>query len=204
MQREWPDNRTVTIVCHGHSVPAGYFATPVVDTFNAYPHLLHRELKSRFPCAVINVVVTAIGGEDSPAGAQRFAQDVLTHRPHLITIDYGLNDRRAGVEAAEAAWCSMIESGIASGAKVILLTPTGDTTLLPDFQGEEKGALVAHANQIRRIAARYGVGLADSFRWFQEAATLGELDDLLSWPNHPNRRGHDLVVRELMRWFPEG
>ena len=33
----------------GHSVPAGYFAIPFVDTFNAYPHLLHLGLKQRFP-----------------------------------------------------------------------------------------------------------------------------------------------------------
>lgn len=38
LRKEWPKNKTINIVCHGHSVPAGYFATPVVDTFNAYPH----------------------------------------------------------------------------------------------------------------------------------------------------------------------
>src|SRR5690242_1699681 len=57
---QWPKNRAVNIVCHGHSVPAGYFKTPLVDTFNAYPHLLHRGLKDRYPFAVINVIVTAI------------------------------------------------------------------------------------------------------------------------------------------------
>ena len=56
MQVLWPKNRTITIVCHGHSVPSGYFRTPVVDTFNAYPHLLHLGLKERFPNAVINVI----------------------------------------------------------------------------------------------------------------------------------------------------
>ena len=69
LTRQWPANRTVNIVCHGHSVPAGYFRTPVVDTFNAYPHLLHRGLKERFPYAVVNVIVTAIGGENSESGA---------------------------------------------------------------------------------------------------------------------------------------
>ncbi len=54
LQVDWPQNRLLNIVCHGHSVPAGYFATPVVDTFHAYPHLLHRELKHRFPFAVAN------------------------------------------------------------------------------------------------------------------------------------------------------
>src|SRR5512145_606408 len=101
LSRQWPQNRTVHIVCHGHSVPAGYFRTPVVDTFNAYPHLLHRGLKERFPYAVVNVVVTAIGGENSEAGAKRFERDVLAMRPDVVTIDYGLNDRGIGLSRAE-------------------------------------------------------------------------------------------------------
>ena len=27
---DWPKNETINIVCHGHSVPAGYFKTPVI------------------------------------------------------------------------------------------------------------------------------------------------------------------------------
>ena len=59
--KRWPDNKTVNIVCHGHSVPSGYFATPFVNTFESYPHLLHKIVKERFPFAVLNVIVTAIG-----------------------------------------------------------------------------------------------------------------------------------------------
>ena len=135
LKGHWPENRTVTIVCHGHSVPAGYGATPFVDTFNAYPHLLHRGLKARFPFAVINVIVTAIGGENSAAGAERFERDVLMHRPDVVTIDYGLNDRGIGLEAASEAWGSMIERALAEGMRVVLLTPTWDVTQRPGYGG---------------------------------------------------------------------
>ena len=40
LQKQWPTNRIVNIVCHGHSVPAGYFRTPVLDSLNAYTHLM--------------------------------------------------------------------------------------------------------------------------------------------------------------------
>lgn len=40
-----------------------------VQTFDADPHLLHVGLKDRFPLAVINVIVTAIGGESSESGS---------------------------------------------------------------------------------------------------------------------------------------
>jgi acyl-CoA thioesterase I len=199
---QWPGNRTVNVACHGHSVPAGYFATPMVDTFNAYPALLHRDLKRRFPFAVINVIVTAIGGEDSPRGACRFEADVLRHRPDVVTIDYGLNDRHAGLIEAEISWRCMIEASLARQVKVLLLTPTWDNTGMTDPEGEAWQGLARQAEQIRRLAAEYEVGLVDSYAAFESfVAAGGDPTDLLSWSNHPNHRGHELVVRELLRWF---
>jgi len=200
--KHWPDNRTINIVCHGHSVPAGYFATPVVDTFNAYPHLLHLGLKRRFPFAVVNVIVSAIGGENSVSGAARFANDVLCHHPDLILIDYALNDRGIGIEKSGVAWTGMIEEGSKAGSKIILLTPTSDLTQAPDYAGADKNLLVAHANQIRRLAEEHNIGLADSLSAFREYTKTADLSDLLSWSNHPNRLGHEIVARELLRWFP--
>jgi len=202
LRAHWPENRRINIVCHGHSVPTGYFATPVVDTFNAYPHLLHRGLKQRFPFAVINVIVTGVGGEDSESGAARFEDEVLCHRPDIVTIDYGLNDRRIGLEAAYGAWNRMIESCREYGAKMILLTPTADKTQLPGRPAEDAAPLREHAEQIRRLAEAHDIGLADSLALFAAYARENDLTDLLSWINHPNRNGHEIVARALMRWFP--
>ena len=202
LRAHWPENRTVNIACHGHSVPAGYFATPLVSTFDAYPHLLHRGLKDRFPFAVINVVVTAIGGETSDRGAARFERDVLGFLPDVVTIDYGLNDRRIGLELAERSWRKMIEKALETGASVILLTPTLDAAQR-NAESEDGGALAQHAQQIRALADAYSVGLADSYGVFKKHVEQdGELSDLLAWPNHPNRRGHELVAQALLRWFP--
>ena len=65
MQIEWPNNRTINLVFHGHSVPSGYFLTPEVNTLAAYPALILEEIKARYPFAVLNVIVTAIGGKNS-------------------------------------------------------------------------------------------------------------------------------------------
>src|SRR5665213_2969528 len=113
LSKPWPKNRTVNIVCHGHSVPAGYFKTPEVRTFDGYPALLHQQLCRRFPHAVINVIVTAIGGENSESGALRFEGDVLSLRPDVVTIDYALNDRGIGLRRSEKAWRTMIEMALA-------------------------------------------------------------------------------------------
>jgi len=200
LAKPWPGNRTVNVVCHGHSVPAGYFKTPAVDTFNAYPHLLHKGLKDAFGLAVINVIVTAIGGENSESGAARFERDVLSLKPDVVTIDYALNDRRLGLERARKAWVSMIEKAKAAGVRVILLTPTGDTSARLD---DPNDALNQHARQIRELAAEHRVGLVDSTEAFsQYVRGGGKLEDLMSQVNHPNRKGHDLVAAGLLEWFP--
>jgi acyl-CoA thioesterase I len=200
LQEQWPGNRSVNIVCHGHSVPAGYFVTPVVDTFNAYPHLLHKGLGDAFPYAVVNVIVTAIGGEQSESGAARFDRDVLSLRPDLVTIDYGLNDRGIGLERAKKAWAAMIEKAQKAGIKVILLTPTGDLSAKLD---DPNDPLNQHAVQIRALAAQYHVGLVDSLALFKRYVKHGgKLQDIMSQVNHPNRKGHDLVAKSLLSWFP--
>ena len=192
----WPDNQPVNIVCHGHSVPAGYACTPLVRSFSAYPHLLHCALAERYPYAVINFIVTAIGGENSVQGAQRFERDVLSLQPSLVTIDYGLNDRAIGLAAAETAWRAMIEAALSEKIPVILLTPSLDND--PPFT-----ELSCHAQQIRRLAEEYGVGLADSFLAWTQALDRGEaLSNLLSHVNHPSLAGHQLIARQLAAWFP--
>ncbi len=198
LQLKWPKNRTINLVFHGHSVPAGYFVTPNVNTLEAYPQLSLKKVKKAYPWAVVNSITTAIGGENSVAGAKRFTTEVLSHRPDVVFIDYGLNDRRAGLEAAKAAWEQMIQEALAKKVKVILLTPTPDQRedlLAPDSE------LDKHAKQIRALAAQYQVGLVDSYQLFQELAKKENLKDYMAQSNHVNALGHDVVANEIKTWF---
>jgi acyl-CoA thioesterase-1 len=200
LQMAWPTNHTVNIVCHGHSVVAGYFKTPDVRTFDAYPHLLHVGLKERFTNAVINVIVTAIGGENSESGAKRFEADVLSLRPEVVTIDYALNDRKMGVERARKAWMAMIDAALAHNIKVILMTPTPDLSANLNDPADQ---LNRHAEMIRALAKRYHVALVDSLQAFKDYAKAGgKMKDVMAQGNHPNRQGHELVAKALLEWFP--
>ena len=198
-EAQWPNNRQVTIVCHGHSVPAGYAKTPVVDSLNAYPHLLFEEIKRRYPYAVVNVIVTAVGGEASDAGAARFERDVMSLKPDVVTIDYGLNDRGIGLEKAKAAWEKMIATAQKGGAEVILLTPSWDLSAHP---ADANDPLAQQARQIRELADRYHCGLADSLAAFIQASQAGtDMNALMAQVNHPNRAGHELILKGLLPWF---
>ena len=199
LQKEWPKNRTINIVFHGHSVPAGYFKTPVVNTLAAYPHLVLQKIKATYPLAVVNTIVTSIGGENSVRGAARFDDEVLTHNPDVLFIDYVLNDRGVGLEKSYVAWDAMIKKAKSNNIEVILLSPS------PDQREEyEKldNQLKQHTNQIIQLAKENEVGFVDSYKAFEFLySDRAQLVKYMSQVNHPNEKGHELIASEIIKWF---
>ena len=198
LQVHWPENRRIKVVFHGHSVPAGYFRTPIVNSLESYPFLTLKKLHEVYPYAMISPIVTAIGGERSDQGAERFEEDVLTHKPDIIFIDYSLNDRRIGLEIAKESWESMIMKALDRDIKVILLTPTPD---LSENILDEEALLAKHSEQVRALAEKYKVGLVDSYSLFKKLAERQSIEQYMSQGNHVNGLGHDIVANEIVRWF---
>lgn len=197
--KQWPKNRTINLVFHGHSVPSGYFKTPDVKTLQAYPHLLLKALKQMYPHAVVNAILTCIGGENAAQGAKRFKHDVLNHKPDVLFIDYALNDRRIGLEASREAWEYMIKAALKKNIKVILLTATPDQKV--DIN-DKTTDLQKLCDQITGLANTYKIGLVDSYAAFQQRITAGGvLSDYMSQVNHPNEKGHQLVADGIMKYF---
>jgi len=199
LQIEWPKNRTINLVFHGHSVPAGYFKTPTVNTTLAYPNLVLKKIKAIYPYAVVNVITTSIGGENSVQGAKRFESEVLIHKPDVLFIDYALNDRGPGLEKAYAAWNQMIKLAKEQHIKVILLTPSPDQSV--DYS-DQNNELKKHTKQIIKLANENQLGLVDSYKAFEFLyAENKELKKYMSQVNHPNEKGHELIANEIIEYF---
>lgn len=199
LKKEWPHNRTINLVFHGHSVPTGYFRTPEVRTFESYPFLLLKELKTIYPTAVINVITTSIGGENSTQGAKRFKKEVVIHKPDVLFIDYALNDRKIGLEQSKKNLEKMIKQARKKGAKVVLMTPSPDISV--DFlkPGNE---LDLFAQQIKSLATEYKVGVVDSYAIFKHVLEQGKnIRDYMAQTNHPNEKGHRLIADGIMEYF---
>jgi hypothetical protein len=161
--------------------------------------LLLKELKELYPYAVINVICTAIGGENSSQGETRFESDVLVHKPDVLFIDYALNDRGIGLEKSKEAWEEMISKALEEELKVILLTPSPDQRV--DIL-QANNELEQHAEQIKNLAQHYGIGLTDSYVKFKDRMQKGDsLSLYMSQVNHPNKIGHQLIADELMLFF---
>ena len=201
LKKEWPNNRTINLVFHGHSVPAGFFKTPVVNTLDSYPYQVLARLKAMYPTAVINVINTAIGGENSVSGEKRFKSEVLRHQPDVLFIDYSLNDRRVGLEQAHDAWTSMINIALKQDIKIILLTPS------PDQEVEildNNTILDRHSAQVKQLAKAYGIGLIDSYALFKQRVSAGDsVAAFMSQVNHPNKEGHQLIANEILSYFKQ-
>lgn len=199
LKMEWPKNRTINLVFHGHSVPAGYFKTPVVNTLESYPYLLLKKLKAIYPHAVINIINTSIGGENSISGEKRFKSDVLNHKPDVLFIDYALNDRAIGLNKSHEAWSRMIKKALKEHIKIILFTPSPDQgvdILMPNNELEQ------HAKQIKRLSKEKGIGLIDSYQLFKNKVVFGDtISVYMSQVNHPNKKGHQLITDEIIKYF---
>lgn len=199
LKKEWPNNRTINLVFHGHSVPAGYFNTPNVHTLESYPYQVLKLLKEIYPYAVINVINTAIGGENSVSGEKRFESDVLIHKPDVLFIDYALNDRSVGLDISKEAWQKMIEMALKRGVKVILLTPSPDQN---ENILDPNATLEKYSQQIRDLSDKLGIGLVDSYAKFKQVTISGDsLSKYMAQSNHPNEKGHLLIANEIMKYF---
>jgi acyl-CoA thioesterase I len=199
LMKEWPKNRTINLVFHGHSVPSGYFVTPDVRPLQSYPFLLLKDLKKIYPNAVINIILTCIGGENSAQGAKRFNQQVLNHRPDVLFIDYALNDTGIGLSASRKAWTTMIEAARKKKIPVVLLTATPDQRV--DIL-DKNTDLQKICDQISDLSVELKTALVNSYSLFQQLAVSGGIiSDYMSQVNHPNEKGHQVVTNAIMNFF---
>ena len=199
LSKERPENRNINLVFNGHSGPAGSWNNHEVHTLESYPNLVLKKLKAIYPLAVINIIITAVGGENSLSGEARFESEVLNHKPDVVFIDYTGNDTGIGLAKANKAWESMINLAQANNVKVILITPGADQRININAPGNP---YQQHADQVRRLAEKYQIGLADPFSIFQKLTTHKNfVQEYMASVNHFNQEGHEVYAEEIFKWF---
>jgi lysophospholipase L1-like esterase len=93
-------NYNPRIVCFGDSVTFGWN----VRYDFSYPYLLEKNLADKY--SGVKVINCGIGGNTVTDALARIEKDVLSYKPHLVIINFGLNDgmlkKRAGITVAPA------------------------------------------------------------------------------------------------------
>ncbi|MEA2709835.1 MAG: hypothetical protein QOF78_2436 [Phycisphaerales bacterium] len=190
----------VTIVTWGDSVTSGGDAsTPA----KAFAQLFPARLRERFPKSKITHVNAGIGGSNTVGRLPALQQEVLAHKPDLVTIEF-VNDMGIPEDQLRKNYQSAFEQIRAAGAEIILITPH---FVMPEWMNLEHprgGETRPPVELLRKIAAEHHVGLADtSRRWAHlETEGLPYITLLVNGINHPDDRGHEMFVKDLMTFFP--
>jgi lysophospholipase L1-like esterase len=190
----------VTIVTWGDSVTAGGDASPPDRMFaQRFP----AELQKRFPASKITSHNAGIGGTTTEQRLPGLQKEVLDFHPDLVTIEF-VNDMGAPEAALKARYAEIFQKVRAGGAEPLLITPHFTMTQWMDRQhprGKESRPTVA---LLRKIAAENQVGLADtSNRWAHlDEEGIPYVTLLHNGINHPDNRGHEMFVKDLLSFFP--
>ena len=228
-QKNYFGTRPVTIACLGDSVTHGCFEIFVDETGGiatvcrpdeAYPMQLYHALKNYYPFAAPVIINAGVSGDKAYGGLERLERDVLSYKPDLVIVDFGLNDSmnkdvEGGIETYDKSMREIFKRVLESGAECILLTPNfmnkGISPHLKDelFIGIAKEAAVVQNTGIlshyvetaKKAADDMGVPVADAYAVWQKISDNGvNTDSLLSnHINHPNKEAHGIFLNEIMR-----
>ena len=183
----------VRIACIGDSITGVYYHS---GGMRAYPEMLQIALQKIHPQAQVTVRNAGISGETTARGLLRLERDVLAHKPHLVTIMFGMNDLvRTPVADFQNNLREIIRRCRAIDAEVILCTQNSVVE-----NPKWPPAKVAEFTQaIRDIAKAESLPVADCFAAVEaiHAKDALEWNLLLSDSIHPNMAGHKLFAETI-------
>lgn len=216
------DSSDLVVVAFGDSTTA---PRPNVVTYSEL-------LKSHFADhnVGIRIVNAGVPGDTTAHAAKRFNKDVLANNPHLVIVQFGVNDAAVDVWRKPPAKRTRISLLIykqnlrlfvrslrSISAEVILMTPNPLTWT--DFMKKRYGrfpydptdedgfnvVLRDYAEAVRELAAEEEVGLVDVYSAFKDRSNSFGLatDDFLLDGMHPNSTGHALVASLLINHLSE-
>lgn len=170
--------------------------------------------------STLSVYNAGVGSNTTKNARDRFARDVLAHKPRVVVIQFGLNDAAVDVWKQPPATESrvslteyeqnlrwMITTLRGQQVKPVLMTtnPTCWTSKLRDLYGKppyrpdevdgfDTPVLARYNEAVRRLAKELAVPLVD----VHEAFTAKNADKLLLDGMHPNDAGHQLIAELLV------
>lgn len=214
--------RGIVAVFLGDSITAGWREWGVLRPETAYPALWAQEVRQRYPSSALSIINAGLGGSTAADGLSRFQRDVLTHKPDLVVLCFGLNDAGAGAggpEAFGARIARMVEQARSGGAACVYLTPNpiydpGIPENHPhrDYLRRAVEGTEAYLDAGRQAALDAGGAVADGYgRWLREvqqrqhpgafshpALHPGNLALLSNGLHHPNDAGHQVLANALL------
>lgn len=184
---------TVKIVCIGDSITGVYYHT---GGRQAYPEMLEVALKRAYPKAKLQVINAGISGNTLPQGLARLERDVLSHKPQLVTIMYGMNDlTRFSLADFKKNLAQMCNRCREAGAEVLLCTQNSI------IAGRSPKTLAEFTQAVHEVGQELKLPVADCHKAYEAARARDarEWSLLMSDEIHPNMDGHKLFASVIAR-----
>ena len=217
----------VTIAFLGDSVTQGCFEIyrtgpdtleTVYDKKSSYEMALYDMLSVLFPSVPVNIINAGISGDNSGGGLRRLDRDVISHRPDLCVVCYGLNDcsvEEGSVEKYAGNLEKIFEGLRAADIEIIFMTPNMmNTSVSPHLtdegfkalaeriaQMQNGGVFDAHINAARELCGKMNIPVCDCYAIWKRLAECGaNTTELLSNKiNHPTRKMNKMFSYELVK-----
>lgn len=221
------ENRQPVIAFSGDSVTQGCFEVYVkenggVETiFNSaasYAEKIKRIFSLFFPEASVTIVNAGISGSRADIGYARLEQDVLSFKPDLTVVCYGLNDanqRENGLEIYKTSLRKTFNDLKQAGSEVIFMTPNMCTDRVdfsikePEIKGAadrvaitvNEGWLEKYLDEAKKICREENIPVCDCYRLWKSLHDGGvDITSILSNKiNHPVKEMHWLFAYELVK-----
>ncbi len=163
-----------------------------------FPRRYAQWVQEQFPKAAIEFENGATGGDSTVQGLARLEEKVLSRKPDLVLVGFGMNDHNKGALEPDAFAANLVmivnEIRTRTGADIILYSAFPPN---PDWKfGTHRMEQFAEAT--RRAAETAKCAYADVFAVWKKALARKDLPSLLGNNiNHPNDFGHWLYTETL-------
>ncbi|MGI8907916.1 MAG: SGNH/GDSL hydrolase family protein [Candidatus Sumerlaeaceae bacterium] len=213
------DGTPQKVVMFGDSITFGSQVDPAFDHDIVFHRQWADQLRERWPAANLEVINRGVPGNKIADALARFESDVVAHSPHLVVVEFGINDCWSGPDGGDAyeAGLRQLVTQLKTGttAPIILLTANmmnfGVTPQALQHawfaevsaNAQKSGWMDDYMNRMRRVATQLDVCLADGYAKYQHARARGlDTDTLLAnGANHPNEQGHGILADALLEVF---
>ncbi len=178
------------VVCFGDSVTGVYYHT---GSRRAYTDMLGVALRQIAPSAKVEMLNAGISGNTTENALARIDRDVISHRPDLVTVMFGLNDMtRVPLPTYRENLKKIAERCQAAGSEVMLVTP--NNVITTNDRPTEK--LIQYCDAIRQVGSELNIPVCDVYREL-DAARQHDAKQwrlLMSDAIHPNMAGHKRIA----------
>jgi len=184
----------LTIVAFGDSLTQGWMVR------KGYVDFLQEMLVRRYPAARFTMVNRGIPGNTSEDGLYRLRHDVLDLNPHLVLVQFALNDAYMGVRAQR--FKNNLETivdqiSLDTDAEIILVTSVF-------IHNEEENRMAElFYGMIEEIGAAKNIPLARVHQYWKECVASGVSHASLVQSDmvHPTVEGYRLMAEAVMKLF---